>query len=266
MPNYDRQIKNRGERFQPFAFDTLFIARSGMTSPSTNVQMTELGFMYARQFQWRDNVKLTVRPFLDVLFLSGPGGGDPILPAQLYKVAIDLQFDYQLSDRWGFTHGSTPGLWTDFVSMAGRDWRIPSRTMLTYRVADGMFIAGGVLYTDNFRRNFLPAAGLVWNYGERIRIELLYPRSRIAYRVVESWEIYGIFERGGDTYNIRANGMSEMFEYRDNRLMLGFQGEIYDRFTIFAEFGAAFWRKFRLQRQLSPSIDPGFAMRAGIRF
>lgn len=252
-------------RPRPFSVDYVFMPRSDVSGAETGVVYNEIGFEYlwARPFWARTTVML--RPSADIVFLSGPAPL-PDVPEQLYKVAVDLQLDVPVTETVGVSVGVTPGLWTDFVETDGDDFRLPARALLTFRVNDSLFLAGGVLYTDNIRRNVLPAVGVVWNPTNEWHLEVLYPRSRLVYRFNDDWSVYFVFERGGTTYNIRTNGQDEDMEYRDWRAMLGLEVSRWSGFDLFVEVGGAWERKFRFDIQPTADISDSFLLRVGGRF
>ena len=250
---------------KPVTFDFVFIGRAGVDGPSTNVKMTELGATYRYRQPLMDRFAITARPIFDVLFLSGPGGAID-LPEQLYKVAVDFQGDYEINEQWGVSVGLTPGFWSDFAHTTSDDIRLPARVLATYRHRPGLIFAGGLLYTDNIRRNLLPGVGVIWDVTDRTRLELMWPRYRVVYKLIEDVQVYGVYERGGDTYNIRTGFDSEDFEYRDRRFMLGTQIDYWSRASIVAELGVSFYRRFRFDIQTDADINSAFFMRLGTRF
>lgn len=255
---------------KPFTVDYLFLGPAGLSVPSSNVKMSELGVNYAFHIPiLGEKFLFTGRPLFDVLFLSGPGGPPPapVLPAQLYTLNMDMQLDYQFNEQWGLSVGITPGIWTDFVVISGRAFRIPTRILLTHKVSEKLFIAGGLLYTDNIYRNLLPGGGVIWMPDDRWRVEVVYPRARISYRVLDTWDVYALVERGGDTWGIRSFASeNELFQYRDLRWFLGTEFELMQRFNVFMEFGMTFTRLMRFQLQQDVDVNSAFAFHMGTRF
>jgi hypothetical protein len=251
---------------KPFTIDYIFMGPSSVQDPGTNVLISQVGIDWrlTRPF-FRTQAAFTFRPAAEIMFLSGPGGGVE-LPEQLYKIAFDLQLDVPINEVLGVSVGLTPGLWSDLIVIDGADFRLPARALITYRANDSLFLAGGVIYTDNIRRNVLPGIGVIWDPTEKWHLELLIPRSRIVYRWTEDYSVYFVFERGGTTYNIRAYGEDEDFEYRDYRTMLGFEYNRIPRFNLFVEAGVAFDREFRFDNQGEFDVEECFLLRAGTRF
>jgi hypothetical protein len=270
LPRYERLARTDGRKTRPFTVDFMLFGRANVEGPSTNVKMLEVGGTYQHRIPLGDRFLITIKPFADVLFLSGPVGDTPTLPEQLYKVGVDFQGDAQINEIFGVSVGVTPGFWTDFIRFTGDDFRIPARALLTAKVQDSLFVAGGVAYTDNIRRNVLPAFGVIWDPVERLRVELIYPRGRLIYFLHDEWQVYGVLERGGDTWNLRSpfagSFIDEDFEYRDVRFLLGTQYDAWKYASVFLETGVSFARKFRFDFQPQADIEPAFVLRVGARF
>lgn len=251
---------------RPLTIDYVFYGRSGVED-ATSVKMNSIGIDYRmiRQF-FNTNGAFTFRPAGGVLFFAGPGGPNLELPPQVYNVAFDLQLDIPFNERFGLSLGLTPGLWTDFAVVNEDSFRLPARVLFTFRANENLFLAGGVVYTDNIRKNVLPGVGIIWTADDHWQFELLFPRSRVVYKFNDEWEMYFVFERGGTTYNIRSGGENEDMEYRDLRTMLGVEFNRFPGLNLFAEAGVAFDRKFRLDIQGQFDINECFILRIGTRF
>lgn len=252
-------------RPKPFTVNYVFMPRSDVQGADEGVLYNEIGVDYLWARPLFSSCVFLFRPSFDVVFFSGPAPV-PVLPGQVFKVAFDFQFDVPVNDTVGVSVGLTPGLWSDFVVLDGNDFRLPARALLTFRVNETLFLAAGVLYTDNIRRNLLPDFGVVWDPSNEWHVELLYPRSRVVYRFNESWNIYFVFERGGTTYNIRTLGEDEDMEYRDWRAMFGVEMSRWSAFDLFAEVGGAWDRKFRFDIQPTADVSDAFLLRVGVRF
>jgi hypothetical protein len=260
-----------GGRPKPFAVDAVFMGRAGVSGTDTSVAITQVGFNFQFRRVISDRFQITLRPLADIMFLSGPGA-PIVLPEQLYKVALDTQYDFQFNEQWGLSLGLTPGLWTDFVYFSSNDYRMPARLLATYRYNEQFFFAAGLLYTDNIQRNLFPAGGVIWNVNEKFRIEALFPRSRAVYLVNDFWQVYFVVEGYGGTYSIRTNLngylYNEEFLYRDLRVMLGTQVDYFQKASIFVEAGGVMDRKFKFDDSLQSNywVNPAFILRVGVRF
>jgi hypothetical protein len=255
-------------RPKSFVADYIFLAGSDVKATGAEATIHEVEMVWQFRIPVRERWMLTLRPLIDATFIAGPLGVNPAASEALYKAMVDVQADFRFDDHLGLSIAVTPGLWTDFKRVSGDDFRIPARALLTLRVGDGLFLAGGVIYTDNFRRNLLPAVGAIWDLNDRWRLELLFPRSRLIFRPVEQWQLYAVVERGGDTWFIHDEvpGVYEKFEYRDIRIMGGVQTDGLDWISVFAEAGVSLDRRFRFQTQGEFELENTLAIRAGIRF
>lgn len=269
LPIPSSLTKRKGNNFEvarPFTIDYVFLARSPVDGPDNAITMNEIGINYQFRFPVGEQLLVTMRPLFDVTFLSGPDGPSPTLPAQLYKLAIDMQADVRVTECIGISFGITPGFWSDFKKFGTEDIRIPVRLLGTYKVSDDLYLAAGINYTDNLYRNLLPAGGILWNASEQVRLELLWPRSRIVYKLRDNLQFYGVFEYAGDTYHINEATGDEDMQYRDYRLMVGSQVDLFERASIFGEVGIAYDRVFRFDIQPTTGVGNSLVVRAGIRF
>lgn len=251
---------------KPFTFDYVYMGKASVASPATSgvlFNTVAMDYRWTRPF-FSTPAAFTFRPAAEIWFLSGPGGVD--LPEQLYKFAFDFQLDIPVNERWGVSVGITPGLWSDLIVVDKHSFRLPARALLTHRFSDTLFVAAGLVYTDNIRRNLLPAGGLIWDPTDKWHLELLYPRSRIVYRYSDIWSPYFAVERGGTTWNIRLNGQDSDMEYRDIRIMLGMDIGYWTKVNLFAEVGATVYRKFRFDYIPGMNINDAFILRVGARF
>ena len=279
-PGYRQPRTLDGLAQKPFTIDWVYFGKADASiTPAGSVKMSELGASYQRRLPIRDSCMFTLRPFMGVTFLSMPQIQGASTPDQLYRLAIDLQLDHQFAfnENFGISLGITPGIWTDFAKTSGEDFRLPARVLGTYKVYEGLFIAAGVDYTDNFYRNILPAGGVIWIPNETFRVELVYPRSRVVYRQSSYLQIYGLFERGGDTYNVSTQfnnaDYDEDLQYKDYRVMLGVQFDYFDRVGLFGEVGWAFDRLYRFSGTdpttlpaRTVGVDSALVLRVGARF
>lgn len=265
-PGYERYSATSGLD-RPFRVDYMFFGSSGVHSPGGGtVLMQEINFSYRCRMPFYDRASLRIQPFFNVLFLDGPTGHDPVLPPQVYKLAADLELGFRWSENVLLSFAVTPGIWSDFKGIDGDDFRMPARALVAYKVNDGLYVSAGVIYTDNFYRNLLPTAGIIWEITDRVRLELVAPRARAVYRIHEELQFYLGLEGGGDTYTIRFNGDPDEFQYRDYRAFIGTEIATWDRASILAETGVTFNRRFRLNEQESRNLDNAFFLRAGVRF
>lgn len=262
LPHFYRAAGLTQER--RFSVDYVFMGRAGVDAPATDVLMNQIATAYRHEVRLADRYLLTLRPFYDMVFFSGPGGID--IPDQVYTVAIELQGDIHINEQFGLSLGFTPGFWTDFVQVNEHDVRLPARVLGTARISENLVAAAGVEFTDNIRGNLLPAGGLLWRINDRTELELMYPRSRLVYYWHQALSFYLVAERISTTWHIRSVAGDEDFEYRDLHVLLGTQFEAWRRAGLFLEVGGTLNRRFRFDAQPDVGVDSTFMLRAGTRF
>jgi hypothetical protein len=94
----------------------------------------------------------------------------------------------------------------------------------------------------------------------------MFPQTRAIYQVEPGLNVYGVLGLQGQTYSVRVDGVSELFQYRDVRLGFGAEWVTPIRLSLFLEAGLAFWRRIDLSNQGNADVNPGLYIRAGGRF
>jgi hypothetical protein len=220
--------------------------------------------------------------------MGGPGGYIDPFPEQAYSVGLDASAAFQFTPRWSLMGGSTLGFFTNFQDLGTDDVfqhglvRAPGRLLLMYRPRETLTIALGVMYLDNNDLDWLPTGGVVWTPSDRWRMELLFPRSRVFYRIRESLSVYGLFQFANNLYGVgepdplhpwyrqgqlAANPVFRgMMEYEDFRAGLGVDWTISSRVALSGEVGAAFLRSVGYMRRGEYDLEPTLYLKTGIRF
>jgi hypothetical protein len=138
----------------------------------------------------------------------------------------------------------------DFSVRASKAMRYPIHVAGVWQFNPRTKIVFGVVYSD--RRdsyNVFPMAGLIWTPNEDISVELLVPRMRVAQRIrwfgsaagdEQSDWIYTAFEFGGGSWGCEP--IDGRFEYRDFRLLLGYERRTRFGMTLGMEVGYMFDR------------------------
>lgn len=190
---------------------------------------------------------LVITPRFGFHLLDGPN--TPDLPSRLYDAAIEWRHMRELSDRWSMDVSVTTGYYSDFEQDNEDAFRITGRGLAVWDWSETTQVIMGVIYLDRGSISVLPVGGLLIQPNDSVRLELVLPRPRIAWRldsvsqssVDERW-IYLAGEYGGGEWAIeRANGAQDVVESSDYRALLGIErkrpGWISDRFEIGYIFG-----------------------------
>ena len=124
--------------------------------------------------------------------------------------------------------------------------------------------------------NFLPLGGLVWRPQDDIKLELVAPRPRIGRRVywfgaygeaVQDW-LYVAGEFGGGTWAFqRSSGVDDVVNYRDYRVIVGWERKALWGLDARLEIGYVFWRTIEYASTV-PDLEPDdtLMLRAGLTY
>ena len=214
---------------------------------------------------------LVVTPAFEIQMLDGPTA--PSLPPELYDASISFLNIRKLTERFSLHFGATPGVHSDFEKSSSEAIRVPARLLGVWEPRPDTQWVFGVLYLARDDVNFLPAGGVIWTPSEETRLELIFPRPRIAQRFVYEgdieWWWYVAGEFGGGSYAVRdAGGFgSNVVTLSDLRLLLGLERRVTNGINSRLELGYVFGRKIEFQEVL-PTFepDPTLLVRGGLTY
>ena len=170
---------------------------------------------------------LLITPAFGVDYLDGPANVD--MPPRLYNTGLDVMWRKQFNDRWGTMLAVRPGVASDLQTSQDAI-RITGRALATWQwVPDRLSLLFGVVYLDRNDISMLPAAGLIWTPNPDWRMDLIFPRPKLARRLTflprqrEDWAYLG-GSIGGRTWAVeRQSGLADQLTLRDYRLYLGWE-------------------------------------------
>ena len=143
----------------------------------------------------------------------------------------------------------------DFKAKGSDTIRVPVHLAGVWNFNPRTKIILGVVYTD--RRddyNIFPMAGLIWTPNDDVSVELLVPRLRVAQRIrwfgsaggdEQSDWLYTAFEFGSGSWG--SDYFDSRFEYRDLRLLLGYERRTRLGPTLGLEVGYMFDRHMEVK-------------------
>ena len=192
---------------------------------------------------------------------------------RLYNTGIDFMWRKQFNDRWGTMLAVTPGYSSDFQNSENAI-RIRGRGLATWQwIPEQLTLMFGVVYLDRNDLPLLPGAGLIWTPTPDWRVDLLFPRPKLAYRCEfvpgshEHW-VYLNGQLGGRTWSVeRSDGNSDELTLRDYRLSLGWERIVDGGGGLLAEIGLSFGRE--LEYEIDPlelDFEDVVFLRGGITF
>lgn len=214
---------------------------------------------------------LLVTPGFDVDYLSGPNQVDT--PPRLYNVGVDLMWRKQFNERWGGMVAVRPGVASDFQTSQDA-LRITGRALATWQyVPERLSLLFGVVYLDRNDLPILPGVGLIWTPSPDWRLDLIFPRPRLAHRLAfwpqqrEDWVYLG-GSLGGRTWAVeRASGDSDQLTLRDYRLFIGWERIVDGGSGLFIEAGCVLGRKLEYEQvPQTLSFDNAVLIRGGVTY
>jgi hypothetical protein len=194
---------------------------------------------------------MSITPGFAFHMWNGPNGLD--LPARVYDVTIDFEWQALANDRSSLILGSTPGLYGDFDGLDSKTLQWSGWLAGTYHLNSNWLAMGGIAYIRQLDSNWLPIGGVIWTPNDRIRVDFLFPRPKVT-RLLRrneqgmlSWYWTGHYD--GGAWSVRDTPSSHVLvSYSDLRLLTGLEGALANGSTWKAEFGYAFSRDISVER------------------
>ena len=235
--------------FQKINFNTLWAPDNG----SRGLGMTELDMsaMFALPMPTPDS-PLLLTPKFATTFFDSNGWNETfyttglgmrwIRPVVKDKFTLDLGFSVYYSG--------------DFHVRAGNALRFPAHVAGVWQFNPRTKIVLGVVYSDRKDAyNWFPMAGLIWTPNEDVSVELLVPRLRVAQRIrwfgsaagdePSDW-LYTALEFGSGSWGY--DPIDGRIEYRDLRLLLGYERRTRFGLTLGLEVGYMFDRDVNVDK------------------
>lgn len=246
----------RSGMFQKANFNTLWAPNSGGHKGLGMTQL-DLSAMFALPLPTPDSPLIITPSFQSTFF--DPKTAGYTTDKTLYKTGFDFRWIKPVvRDKWTFDLGITVQYSGDFRVKASKAMRFPAHLAAVWNCNPRLKVILGVVYLDRKDDyNWLPMAGLIWTPHEDISVELVVPRMRIAQRVrwfgsaagedTSDW-LYTAFELGGGSWSYEVQNISDDIDYRDLKLLLGYERRCASGFTLGFEFGYMFARKYELDR------------------
>ena len=188
---------------------------------------------------------LFVSPRVGLHSLDGPPTTD--LPPRLFDFSLDTTVYLPLNDRWTVQASAAPSVFTDLQTTTNA-FRMVGRGLVFYRWSPELQLAGGFLYLGRKDITALPAAGFVYTPNEDVKLDIMFPKPRAAYRYThdesrERW-VYVTGELGGGSWAVRrVSGADDVATYRDFQLLVGIEHKEPDTLNWQLEGGYVFSRQ-----------------------
>ncbi|QDT61492.1 hypothetical protein SV7mr_40280 [Stieleria bergensis] len=221
-------------------------------------------------------------PMINVGFsytdLNAPAALD--LPTDLYETSLTASWIRKWNQRWSFRFSAGTAFATDSHNESGDSWQFRGSAFAMYQPNERWNWTFGALALGRNDIPVLPAVGLIYQPGPDCRLDLIFPRPRLAYRLVqngdrEQWAYIGTGFSGGTWGYRQQNGTDDQITYRDWLAVVGWESTprlapgipfAFGRRVNF-EVGYAFGRRFEFERGRADIDLPGAAtLRGSVRF
>ncbi len=226
----------------------------------------------------RSATGLRITPGFIFDFVDGPNAGAAAdLPAQLYSAYLDAAWRPQITPQFAADLRVRPGVYSDFESVTGHSLRITGHAVGVVQLTPTSALKLGIEYLDREKIKLFPAVGVYWEPNPQTRVDIYFPRPKIARywgtsQNREFWWHIGAEYGGGswviDRVDDPLRGRSERIDINDIRIFTGVDWSYLDQRTGFIQIGYVFDRKLVIK--LVPSenltLDDTFMIRGGLRF
>ena len=198
-----------------------WLAPGGTTSfGTTDVDLS-------RTWSWQPDAAagpVTIAPGVGLHLWDGPGTLD--LPPRVYDVYLDFAWRCFDRERWGIAGGLTPGFYGDFARFDGDAFQLTGWVLGDWSVSDQWTLIGGLAYVRQLQSHLLPIGGAIWRPSDDLRLDVIFPRPRVAWRWLQTPEedvwlyLAGVF--GGGAWSVDDGaGSGVLVQYSDLRLTMG---------------------------------------------
>ena len=214
---------------------------------------------------------LGITPSFRVDWIEAAPGID--VPGELFETGINFFYRKPISDRWSAMAIVRPSVRSDFTT-SDEAFRIFALALTNWEyVPEKLSLSFGAVFLDRADLPLLPAVGLTWTPQTRTRLDLRFPKSKLAFRLAkdggnsETWS-YLTTGLGGNTWAVtRASGQTDELSLRDVRMMLGIDHLTDGGGGWFAEFGYAFNRRIEYEStDTEIDLSDGILLQAGWRY
>jgi len=238
---------------------------------ATDMRITELelALTFAAPLP-TENHPLLITPSFETRFLEGPLGVDT--PGQLHSAFVQFIWVPQITTNWSLILGIEPGVYGDFENSDDDAFRLLGRGLVRYQPYPGRleFVAG-LLYLDRDDVNILPAGGVLWSPTDNLKLDIIFPAPKLAYRYFydgrKSRWIYLAGEFGGDTWAVRReNGAADRLTLSDLRASVGLETMFGGGTGWRLEVGYVFSRNLEYTDGTDVTLDDAIMLRAVVSY
>lgn len=252
-----------------FDFQAKFAFPRGRVSPTAPGGQEPTGCS-----SWFD-APVFVSPGFGLHLWSGPHGQKYDLPSRVYDAYIDTEWNPTLAPQLAAELQFRIGVYSDFEKLTNQAIRYTGRGVgvLTLR-ENYAYLKGGIIYYDREHIQLLPTAGIVVTPSPDVRLELVFPDPRLAFRLKESsvdtteYWLYFQGEYGGGSWAIhQPEGVVET-DYNDIRIGVGIacDNKAANTLDSYFEIGCSCARELYSKGEAWMHPNPTVYLGAGLRY
>jgi hypothetical protein len=258
--------------FQKAKFQTAYIPQFDEDSLGWTDLRTEV--VTALPFFTREN-PIIITPSYELHFLDAPAGIE--LPPRLHDLVMDFHTFRVFDNKWIVDVAVAPGFYTDDHSFDSDEaLRVNGRALGIYAPTLDVKWVLGVTYVDGGWAKVVPVAGVIYEPTDDVKYELVFPRPRVAWRLVNSpvpgrdeYWFYVLGEFANAAWAFEQNdGDPDVLAYRDWRAIIGLEHKVIGGISSRIELGYVFNRDIKVASISGDdiSLDSSLLLRAGISY
>ncbi|MAT69838.1 MAG: hypothetical protein CMJ58_09975 [Planctomycetaceae bacterium] len=222
---------------------------------------------------FRPDTPLLITPAFSAFLLENSAALD--LPDTLYEASVDFNHLRKFGDGpWAMNASVTVGYYSDFDQSSSKATRVTGRALAVYESSPAAKWILGVVYLNRAGASVLPAAGVIYTPRDDVRLDLIFPRPRLAWQLPggtetdqQWWYVGGEFGGGAWSITHPSDGSLDFVNYRDLRALLGYERKIIGGLTRRFEVGYVFAREVEFDGPApDTALDDTLFLRAGLAY
>jgi hypothetical protein len=215
-------------------------------------------------YYWRTGVgDVDLAGAYDFYFWDGSGGID--LPDRTVALRLGADYVARYWDGSALLVGIRPGIYSDTEEISIDSFYVPIEALGIQAFNPQISGVIGAAIYPGFDRAFDPRFGVRVAAAESIRVDLMYPETRVIFRPAD-WEFFGgLRHEAVNEFRLEDDDPRKMIGYRETRAYIGGAWAIGDAVRMQAEVGWNFNREVDFKREASGrDIEDALSVRIGI--
>ena len=200
-------------------------------------------------------------------------------PPSLYEVSRGAAWMRRLNDRWMLRLMINAALATDLNNTGDDAWQLRGGIFAMYNYHPDLQLLFGAVASGRADLPVLPGLGVLWRPTDCWDVNLIMPRPRVSYRILnygdrQHWIFVGGGLSGG-TWAFEVNGIDDKITYREWRAGIGWEFGPPKTFPpvpggglqFETELGYVFGRTFEFDTRADEiDVSDTLVLRMGVRF